>query len=90
MKDYIALLGSIKVDFPVSLWGGGLRSSLNFFPPVAQVTFSLRAKAFNTWQSWLNTLAKKREAETKLQAGGKPEKLAQVQQEIKEVRRWRT
>ena len=60
VKDYIALLASIKV------------------------TFSLRVKAFNTWQSSQNILVKKRETETKLQAGGKPEKLAQVQQEIKD------
>ena len=50
------------------------------------MTFSLRVKAFNTWQSSQNTLGKKKEAEIKLQAGGKPEKLAQVQQEIKDVR----
>ena len=46
-------------------------------------------KAFNTWQGSQNTLAKKKETETKLQVGGKPEKLAQVQQEIKDVRKWR-
>ena len=50
-----------------------------------QVTFDFRVKAYHTWQSAQNTLTKKRETEMKLQAGGKQEKIAQIQQEIKEV-----
>ena len=46
----------------------------------------MRVKLFNTWQSAQATLAKKRETEVKLQAGGKPEKIAQIKQEIKDVR----
>ena len=42
-------------------------------------------KLYNTWQSAQSTLAKKREAEVKLQVGGKPEKIAQNKQEIEEV-----
>jgi len=49
------------------------------------VTFDFRVKAYNSWQSAQNTLTKKRESEMKLQAGGKQEKIAQIQQEIKEV-----
>ena len=45
----------------------------------------MRVKLFNTWQSAQTTLAKKRETEVKLQAGGKPEKIAQNKQEIKDV-----
>lgn len=60
IKDYIALLGSIKV------------------------AFSARAKNHSVWQHALTTLGKKKESEQKLQLGGKPEKLAQVQQEIRE------
>jgi hypothetical protein len=43
-------------------------------------------KLFNAWQSAQATLAKKRETEVKLQTGGKPEKIAQIKQEIKDVR----
>jgi len=50
-----------------------------------KVTFDFRVKAYNSWQSAQNTLTKKRESEMKLQAGGKQEKIAQIQQEIKEV-----
>ena len=46
----------------------------------------MRVKLFNAWQSAQATLAKKRETEVKLQAGGKPEKIAQNKQEIKDVR----
>ena len=49
----------------------------------------MRVKLFNAWQSAQATLAKKRETEVKLQAGGKPEKIAQIKQEIKDVRRGR-
>lgn len=45
----------------------------------------MRIKAFNAWTSAQNTLTKKREQETKLKAGGKPDKLAQTQLEVKEV-----
>lgn len=45
----------------------------------------MRVKAFNTWTSSQNMLTKKREQETKLKAGGKPEKLTAVQQEVTEV-----
>lgn len=45
----------------------------------------MRVKLHSTWQSSQGALAKKRETEQKLQAGGKPEKLQQVQQEIEEV-----
>ena len=51
-----------------------------------QVAFSARAKNHSVWQHALTTLGKKKESEQKLQLGGKPEKLAQVQQEIREVR----
>lgn len=51
-----------------------------------QTAFNMRVKAFNTWTSSQNTLTKKREQETKLKAGGKPEKLTAVQQEVKEVK----
>ena len=50
-----------------------------------QTAFNMRVKAFNTWTNSQNTLTKKREQETKLKAGGKPDKLAQMQQEVKEV-----
>ena len=46
----------------------------------------MRVKLFNAWQSAQTTLAKKRETEVKLQTGGKPEKIAQIKQEIKDVR----
>ena len=46
----------------------------------------MRVKLFNAWQSAQATLAKKRETEVKLQTGGKPEKIAQIKQEIKDVR----
>ena len=45
----------------------------------------MRVKLFHTWQSAQTTLAKKRETEVKLQTGGKPEKIAQNKQEIKDV-----
>ncbi len=45
----------------------------------------MRAKLYGNWQSAQSTLAKKREAEVKLQVGGKPEKLAQIKQEIEDV-----
>ncbi len=45
----------------------------------------MRAKLYNNWQSAQSTLAKKREAEVKLQVSGKPEKLAQIKQEIEDV-----
>ncbi len=48
----------------------------------------MRAKLYSNWQSAQGTLAKKREAEVKLQVGGKPEKLAQIKQEIEEVSPW--
>lgn len=47
----------------------------------------MRVKLFNTWQSAQATLAKKRETEVKLQTGGKPEKIAQIKQEIQDVRK---
>ena len=50
-----------------------------------QTAFNMRVKAFNTWTNSQNTLTKKREQETKLKAGGKPEKLTAVQHEVKEV-----
>ena len=50
-----------------------------------QTAFNMRVKAFNTWTSSQNSLTKKREQETKLKAGGKPDKLTAVQQEVKEV-----
>lgn len=50
-----------------------------------QTAFNMRVKAFNTWTSSQNSLTKKRDQEAKLKAGGKPEKLAVVQQEVKEV-----
>ena len=52
---------------------------------ILQAAFAMRVKLYSTWQSAQNTLAKKREVEQKLQAGGKPEKMQQVQQEIQEV-----
>ena len=45
----------------------------------------MRVKLFTTWQSAQATLAKKRETEIKVQAGGKPDKIAQIKQEIKDV-----
>lgn len=45
----------------------------------------MRVKAFSIWTNAQNTLTKKREQETKLKAGGKPEKLAAAQQEVTEV-----
>ena len=51
-----------------------------------QNSFQMRVKLFNAWQSAQTTLAKKRETEVKLQTGGKPEKIAQIKQEIKDVR----
>ena len=52
---------------------------------VSQGNFEQRVKAYSLWQGAQNTLAKKRETEQKLQAGGKPEKIAQNKAEIKEV-----
>ncbi|XP_071794041.1 sorting nexin-2-like [Asterias amurensis] len=46
--------------------------------------FREREKLFGTWQSAQMTLAKKREQEAKLKISGKPDKLAQVQEEIKD------
>ncbi len=48
----------------------------------------MRAKLYNNWQSAQSMLAKKRESEVKLQVGGKPEKLAQIKQEIEDVSGW--
>ena len=50
-----------------------------------QTCFSLRDKAYNTWQSAEKSLANKKELEQKLQTTGKTEKIPQVQQEIKDV-----
>ncbi len=48
----------------------------------------MRVKLHNVWQSAQTTLAKKQETEQKVQAGGKPEKIQQIQQEIQEVCGW--
>ncbi len=50
-----------------------------------QTAFAMRIKLHSAWQSAQATLAKKRETEQKLQAGGKPEKVQQAQAEIQEV-----
>ena len=52
-----------------------------------QEAFREREKMFAIWQSAQATLAKKRDQEAKLKISGKPEKLTQVQDEIKDVRR---
>ena len=57
-----------------------------FFAMFIQDAFREREKLFGTWQSAQMTLAKKREQEAKLKISGKPDKLAQVQEEIKDVR----
>eukprot|EP00057_Strongylocentrotus_purpuratus_P025245 XP_011679719.1 PREDICTED: sorting nexin-2 [Strongylocentrotus purpuratus] len=46
--------------------------------------FREREKCFLTWQNAQTTLTKKRETEAKLKINGKPEKLQQVQDEIKD------
>ncbi|XP_022102984.1 sorting nexin-2-like [Acanthaster planci] len=46
--------------------------------------FREREKKFGLWQSAQATLAKKREQEAKLKVSGKPDKLAQCQEEIKD------
>nr|XP_054756130.1 sorting nexin-2-like [Lytechinus pictus] len=46
--------------------------------------FREREKCFLTWQNAQTTLAKKRDTEAKLKISGKPEKLQQVQDEIKD------
>lgn len=43
-------------------------------------------KAYNVWQGAQSTLAKKREAEVKLETAGKIEKLPQAKAEIEEVK----
>ena len=82
-------------EIPVSLLWGQRKTQCYTYYLVAlvdcswivlQVAFSGRVKNYSVWQSALATLGKKKESEQKLQIGGKPEKLAQVQQEIREVR----
>ncbi|XP_038071643.1 sorting nexin-2-like [Patiria miniata] len=46
--------------------------------------FREREKTFGIWQSAQTMLAKKRDQEAKLKISGKPDKLAQIQEEIKE------
>ncbi|NP_001171861.1 sorting nexin 2 [Saccoglossus kowalevskii] len=49
--------------------------------------FREREKAFHTWQNAQTTLSKKQEQEVKLQASGKQDKVAQIQDEIKDWER---
>ncbi|XP_071512033.1 sorting nexin-2-like [Diadema antillarum] len=46
--------------------------------------FREREKSYLTWQNAQTTLSKKRDLEAKLKVSGKPEKLQQVQEEIKD------
>lgn len=50
-----------------------------------QAVFQQRAKVWNNWQSSQATLTKKREALVKLELAGKSDKVAPMQEEVKEV-----
>ena len=77
VKDYIALLGAIRVSH-----GHRISVTLTHSP---QAAFDMRVRACNTWQASQQTLSKKREQEQKLTATGKMDKLQLVKAEIEEV-----
>lgn len=83
VEEKIHELHDKQVSKDTFVFGETVRDHINLIGAI-KTAFNMRIKAFNTWTSAQNTLTKKREQETKLKVGGKPEKLTAVQLEVKE------
>lgn len=83
VEEKIEALQQEQVQKDLYVFGETVKDYIGLLAAIRD-SFSSRVKLYSTWQSAQSTLAKKRESEVKLQAGGKPEKLAQIKQEIED------